>query len=177
MTTKMWMGWVATGLAWLALTGVGRGANPEDFTVPSVTSAGSFSLAEARGKWVAIHFLLKTECPICLRHTREFQSKGSALTNLVQIFLKPDSVEEIRAWSAKLAVADLERFPIYRDEGAKLAKAFGVPDGYAFHGQTVHYPALVLIGPDGKEAYRYVGKSNTDRASFETVKTKVTEVK
>jgi len=29
----------------------------------------------------------------------------------------------------------------------------------------VHYPALILIDPDGKEVYRYIGKKNSDRLS------------
>lgn len=27
-----------------------------------------------------------------------------------------------------------------RDPKARLAKDFNIPDGYAFHGQTVHFP-------------------------------------
>jgi peroxiredoxin Q/BCP len=44
-----------------------------------------------------------------------------------------------------------------------LAKEFGIPDGYRFHGQTVHYPAVVVIDSSGQELFRYVGKGNTDR--------------
>jgi peroxiredoxin Q/BCP len=52
---------------------------------------------------------------------------------------------------------------IYRDPGAKLAKKFRIPDGYRFHGQKVHYPAMVVLNGDGEELFRYVGKSNSDR--------------
>lgn len=43
---------------------------------------------------------------------------------------------------------------ICRDTDADLARAFGIPDGLLFHGQVVHYPALVLLGPDGREHRR-----------------------
>ena len=46
-------------------------ANPNDFTVQSVTSTNVFKLSEAKGKLVALHFLLKTECPCCIRHTHD----------------------------------------------------------------------------------------------------------
>ena len=36
-----------------------------------------------------------------------------------------------------------------RDPEAALATLFDSPDGYSFHGQIVHYPALVLIDPQG----------------------------
>ena len=151
-------------------------ANPDDFTVPSATSDATFKLSEAKGKFVALHFLLKTECPVCLRHTREYFTKSSTLPNVIQVYLKPDTVEEIKAWTNKLPPEELAKNPIYRDAEAKLADEFAVPDGYAFHGQTVHFPALILLGPDGKEVFRYVGKNNGDRYSFDKLAAKVAEL-
>jgi peroxiredoxin Q/BCP len=150
--------------------------NPDDFTVQSVTDKSSFTLKDARGKFVALHFLLKTECPVCLRHTRDYFTKAPTLPDVQQVFIKPDDDKAIEAWAAKLPTDELSKHPIYRDPKAKLAKAFGIPDGYAFHGQVVHYPATVLIGPDGKEVFRYVGKNNGDRLSFEALAAKVKEL-
>lgn len=152
-------------------------APPDDFTVKSATSRDSFRLQEARGKFVALHFLLKTECPLCLRHTREHLARASTLPDVVQVFLKPDTDREIQAWATRLADGKPDMTPIYRDPNARLAKAYGIPDGYAFHGQVVHYPATVLIGPDGREVFRHVGKSNADRLSFEKLAEKVAELR
>lgn len=58
-------------LTLLAFSSLAFAANPEDFTVKSSTGSESFTLSEAKGKYVAVHFLLKTECPVCLRHTRD----------------------------------------------------------------------------------------------------------
>ena len=44
-------------------------ANPENFTVQSATDCKTFKLSDTKGKYVALHFLLKTECPFCLKHT------------------------------------------------------------------------------------------------------------
>jgi peroxiredoxin Q/BCP len=142
----------------------------------SATDNRQFNLAKETGKFVALHFLLKTECPYCIRHTQEYFSKAKTLKNVVQVFIKPDTELEIRAWSGKLAAEDLKKFPIYRDPDAKLAKQLGIPDGYKFHNQIVHYPATVLFGPDGKELYRYVGKNNSDRLSFDQLVLKVNEL-
>ncbi len=158
------------------LTSIATAATPEDFTLKAAAGKGSFTLKEARGKFVALHFLLKTECPLCLKHTRDYLTKAPTLPNVVQVFLKPDSDNEIETWASKLPAEDLTKNPIYRDPYAKLAKAFDIPDGYKFHGQTVHYPATVLIGPDGKEVFRYVGKNNSDRLSFEALAAKVKEM-
>ena len=153
-------------------------AAPADFTVEAPADGRTFKLSEARGKFVALHFLLKTECPLCLKHTRDYATKAAAMPDVVHVFLKPDSSDEIKAWSTKAnrgeAFADVS---IYRDADAKLAEAFGIPDGYAFHGETVHYPALVLLNPAGKEVFRYVGKSNADRFGVEKFIAKLGELK
>ncbi len=146
---------------------------PKDFTVPSAFGGKSFKLSEARGRFVALHFLLKTECPFCLRHTHTYLEKASEMPEVTQVFLKPDTEAEIRKWATDIA----KDSPIYRDADAALAKAYGVPDGYKFHGQVVHYPALVLLDPFGKEVFRYVGKNNTDRFSFDQLKAKLAELK
>ena len=151
-------------------------ANPDDFTVQSATTDATFKLSEAKGKFVALHFLLKTECPFCLRHTHDYFSKADKLPNVIQVFLKPDSAEEIKAWASKQSPDEVAKNPIYRDADAQLAKDYEIPDGYKFHGQTVHYPALVLLGPDGKEVFRYVGKNNSDRFSFEKLQAKIEEL-
>ena len=146
---------------------------PKDFAVPSAVGGKAFKLSSAKGKFVALHFLLKTECPVCLRHTHTYLEKAPELPEVTQVFLKPDTDEEIKKWARDIA----KESPIYRDANAALAKAYGIPDGYQFHGQVVHFPALVLLGPDGKEAFRYVGKNNGDRFSFDQLKAKLVELK
>lgn len=152
-------------------------AAPSDFTVQAPVGGKTFRLSEARGKYVALHFLLKTECPICLRHTRAYAQKASAMPEVVQVFLKPDSVEEIKGWSAKANPDDKSAVTVYRDPEAKLAKDFNIPGGYHFHGEVVHYPALILLDPQGKEVFRYVGKNNTDRFTVEQFEAKLKELK
>lgn len=151
-------------------------ANPTDFTLQSATTDSTFKLSDVKEKYVALHFLLKTECPFCLRHTHEYFTQADKLPNVVQIFIKPDSAAEIKAWAGKQPPEEIAKNPIYRDPDASLAKDFKIPDGYKFHGQSVHYPALVLLGPDGKEAFRYVGKNNSDRLSFAKLQSKVEEL-
>ena len=142
----------------------------------SATDNRAFVLSKEKGKFIALHFLLKTECPFCLRHTQEYLSKAKTLKNVVQVFIKPDTELEIKAWSGKLAAEDLKNFPIYRDPDAKLANQLGIPDGYKFHNQIVHYPATILFDTKGNEVYRYVGKNNSDRLSFDQLSLKVQEL-
>ena len=151
-------------------------ANPTNFTVQAITQKKKFQLTDAKGSYVTLHFLLKTECPFCIRHTQEYLQKAASVPGVVHIFLKPDSEDEIKAWAGKLPAEELTKFPIYRDPDAKLAEAYGIPGGYRFHGQDVHYPALVLLDPKGKEVFRYVGKSNADRYSFAKFNAKLAEL-
>lgn len=148
-------------------------AGPADFSVSSGDKV--FRLSEARGKFVALHFLLKTECPHCQEYVAQTARRAPELAGVVHVFLKPDSEEEIKAWSDKLQQSGVAA-AIYRDADAKLAQEFKIPDGFAFHGQSVHYPALVLLDPDSQEIFRHVGKDNTDRLPFDRFASKVTEV-
>ena len=148
--------------------------NVKDFTLNSVTDKSTFTLSKSKGKFIALHFLLKTECPFCIRHTSEYFEKANSLPNVVQIFIKPDSEEEIKAWANKLKSTN--SLPIYQDINAKLADQLNIPNGYQFHGQIVHYPALVLLNEKGEEVFRYVGKNNSDRFSFDNLKLKIEEL-
>jgi peroxiredoxin Q/BCP len=150
--------------------------NPKNFTLKSATDSSEFNLKNAKGRYVAMHFLLKTECPYCLKHTHDYFTKANKLPNVLQIFIKPDTDAEIAEWASKLLDGDGTKNPIYRDPEAQLAKQFHIPDGYKFHGQVVHYPATILLNKKGKEVFRYVGKNNTDRYSFEQLEKKIAEL-
>jgi peroxiredoxin Q/BCP len=144
--------------------------------LPSATNQSAFSLNEVKTDLVALHFLLKTECPYCLRHTADYAAKEADLPEVTQVFIKPDSEEEIRSWTEYLD-EDKGGLTIYRDAEATLAKRLEVPFGYKFHGQVVHFPALILLNKNGQEVFRYVGKSNADRLPFEVLVTKVEELR
>ncbi len=148
-----------------------------DFTLKSATNDSHFTLSKAKGKFVALHFLLKTECPFCIRHTQDYLDKASRLPDVVQVFVKPDTDEEIKEWATNLLSGEASKIPIYRDPEAKLAGQFEIPYGYQFHDQIVHYPALILLDPDGNEVFRYIGKDNSDRIPFEELEEKIAELK
>lgn len=144
--------------------------------LPSATDQSTFSLKEVKTDFVALHFLLKTECPYCLRHTADYAAKAADLPEVTQLFIKPDSEEEIKSWTEYLD-QDKGALTIYRDAEATLAKRLEVPFGYKFHGQVVHYPALILLNKNGQEIFRYIGKSNSDRLSFEALAAKIEELR
>ncbi len=152
--------------------------NPSDFKVRSATDDSTFELSEHRGKIVVLHFLLKTECPYCLRYTHEYAALAEKNPEVVHVFLKPDSEGEIRKWAESLDKRGLIDLPkIYRDPDAKIAARFKIPNGYKFHGQSVHYPALIILDEQGRECFRYVGKSNADRMSAKDFEAKLIELK
>ena len=162
-------------LALLLFTSLAQAQNIKDFSLTSVTDKSTFTLSKSKGKYIALHFLLKTECPYCIRHTSEYFEKASSLSNVIQVFIKPDSEQEIKAWAGKLKSSN--SLPIYQDADAKLADQFNIPNGYQFHGQVVHYPALILLNDKGEEVFRYVGKNNSDRFSFDQLKAKIEALK
>lgn len=153
-----------------------RCQNIENFTLSSVTNQSTFTLSESKGKYVALHFLLKTECPYCIKHVSEYFENANSLPNVIQLFIKPDNEQEIKEWANKLDSDNSLTYSIYQDVNATLANKFQIPSGYVFHGQIVHYPALVLLDENGKEVFRYIGKNNSDRFSFDRLKSKIDEL-
>ena len=151
-----------------------KAQNVNDFTLTSITDKSTFTLSKSKGKFIALHFLLKTECPYCIRHTSEYFEKASSLANVIQVFIKPDSEEEIKAWANKLKSTN--SLPVYQDVNANLDDQFNIPNGYQFHGQVVHYPALIILNRKGEEVFRYIGKNNSDRFSFDKLKMKIEEL-
>lgn len=156
----------------LTLASTTKAETPSNFTLEAVVDDSNvavdtkFELKQHRGKTVVLHFLLKTECPFCLKYTNEYALLAEATPEIVHLFIKPDSADAIRSWAQGLDKDGLSNFPkIYRDPGASLAEKFGIPNGYKFHGQTVHYPAMVVLNGKGEEIFRYVGKNNSDRLS------------
>ncbi len=129
-----------------------------------VTTGESVALSDLEGQYIALHFLLKTECPLCLRHTWDYHNRQGETPDVTQVFIKPDSVEEIQAW---LGVSRENPPKIYQDADAGLAEHFAIPDGYQFHGESVHYPALIILGPERQEVFRYVGNRTQDRYGFD----------
>ena len=162
-----------TATAVLCLASFAFSAEPvADFTLQS-HDGKSFKLSEQKGKYVALHFLLKTECPICIKHTREVSQRADELAGVTQVFIKPDAPDDIAKWAGQLG----EGAPtIFRDPDAALAKTLAIPDGYEFHGEVVHFPALVLLDGTGQEVFRYVGKNNSDRYAFNSLKKKVADL-
>jgi len=147
-----------------------------DFELPAANNGKVFKLSEHRGKYVALHFLLKSECPHCLNHTHDYTRKANLLPGVLQVFIKPDSEEALQQWTSHLPTGSKDTVNLYRDEDAALATRFQIPGGYPFHGEQIHYPALVLIDPRGGEVFRYVGKNNTDRFGFDQLSAKLDEL-
>ena len=154
-----------------------QSTNPSDFTLYSVSDSSKFVLSENKGKYVVLHFLLKTECPYCMRHTMDYAINADSLPDVVQVFIKPDAKEELEKWTAKVPDKALEKFAIYHDPNAALAKKFKIKGGYDFHNETINFPALIILDTTGKEVFRYIGTSNSDRYSFAQLKTKMKELK
>ena len=167
-----------TGLLLFAqMISLAQSTNPTDFTLYSASDSSKFVLSANKGKYVVLHFLLKTECPYCMRHTLDYAINADSLPDVVQVFIKPDAKEDLDKWTAKVPDKALEKFAIYHDPNAALAKKFKIKGGYDFHNETIYYPALIILDPAGKEVFRYIGTSNSDRYSFAQLQAKMKELK
>lgn len=82
---------------------------------------------------VILHFLLKTECPYCIKHSNDYLEKAASLPDVIQVFIKPDDEKDIQQWVNKLKTSENRKFPIYKDANSSVADLYNMPSGYFFH--------------------------------------------
>ncbi len=170
-------GAVGTVMA-LALSLSAFAAPPEDFTVKEPGTKNAFTLSKADRRYVVLHFLLKADSPECFLYTLSYASKMPNMENMVHVFLKPAKAEAVVAWKKKIVAAKPEETkfvipPIYQDTDAKLARAYEIPGDLEYNGEIMHRHALVVLGPDRNEVFRFVGKDAKDRMPFQAFVRKV----
>lgn len=149
-----------------------------DFTVGE--SGKQFTLSQNAGRFTTVHFLLKTECPICLRTTQDYLRRADEVAGFTHVFIKPDDSDAVLDFRRKVAGANsrpksaptedgesLKDLPIYRDVDQKVAAQLRVPQGYAFHGATTNFPTTIIFNQKGEEVFRYAGADTTDRFTFD----------
>jgi len=91
------------------------------------------------------------------REAGEYARRGAPIAAVVV-----DPPERNAAMAEKLALP----FPVLSDPGgARAIKPFGVWD----EGGSMAKPAIVVLAPDGREAYRYVGVDFMDRPNDDEV--------
>lgn len=173
--------WTVATMTVLAVSFPAFGAPPEDFTVKEPGTENAFTLSKADRRYVVLHFLLKADSPECFLYTLSYASKIPNMENMTHVFLKPADDQVIVAWKKKLIAAKPEEAefavpPIYQDADAKLAQAYEVPGDLEYNGETMHHPALIVLGPGRNEVFRFVGKDAKDRMPFQAFARKALEL-
>lgn len=151
--------------------------NPVDFTLQSATDTSKFVLSQHRGKYVALHFLIAKDDMHCTLQTGEYAFKCDKLPDVVQVFIKPNYKEAIAKWASNVPDMVLNKFQIYYDPEAALAKKYSVKNGLIYNGESMPYPTTIILDGTGKEVFRYTGTTNFDRFPFDKLAEKINELK
>ncbi|NUP09405.1 MAG: redoxin domain-containing protein [Polyangiaceae bacterium] len=77
------------------------------------------------------------------------------------VAISVDEVEDSVALAGKLSI----NYPLLKDEGLKVAIAYGV----AMQGEEIAVPAVFVVNAQKKIVYTHVGESVMDRPSVETI--------
>jgi thioredoxin-dependent peroxiredoxin len=108
------------------------------------------SLADLRGKHVALYFYPKASTPGCTTEAIEFREVKPELDRLNAVILgcSADSVEAQAKFKAKQKL----NFPLLSDPTFKAIEAYGARRMKSFLGKTFLgiVRSTILIGPDGK---------------------------
>lgn len=128
-----------------------------------------FQLSAHKGSWVLLDFLLPVEDATEAAHYAAIESEASRLLyehGILPVFFKPNDSEATAKWWNSLASHSV---PIFRDPDGKLASALGIPKGVFLMEGPAHYPAVILVDPDGNEVWRATGKNAGDRVDVATI--------
>jgi peroxiredoxin Q/BCP len=115
------------------------GGQAPDFTMPN-QDGEPVTLSELRGRHVALYFYPKADTPGCTKQAcgvrdraAEYEAAGA-----VVLGVSPDPVADLRAFADKYGLP----FTLLSDEGAEVAKLYGV---WAGHTERTTF----LIDPEG----------------------------
>lgn len=94
-----------------------------DFTLP-ITTGETKSLSDYKGQNIVLYFYPKDNTPGCTTEACDFRDLTSELKEegAVVIGVSPDSVKKHQNFTEKFSLS----FPLFSDEEAKAAEAFGV---------------------------------------------------
>lgn len=113
------------------------------------TPAGTFDLADHRGKPVVVYFYPKDMTPGCTTEARDFRDRHADLlaAGAVVVGVSRDSVRRHAQFQDKEALP----FPLVADDDGTITEAWGVWTEKSMYGKAFMgiQRATFLVGPDG----------------------------
>lgn len=138
-----------------------------DFSLGGVKGReiGRFSLADFRGRWVALFFYPADFTFVCPTEIRGFEQRVTEFAALRCdiLAISVDDVQSHRAWVEELGGLS---FPLLSDPTRETCRAYAVlneADDRAFRG-------TFIVSPEGTVAYMLVSPMNVGRSVDETLR-------
>jgi peroxiredoxin len=141
----------------IATRALAEGATAPDFSLASTTVA-AWSLKETlTSKRAVLVFYRGSWCPYCEKQLGQLQEKLGELEkrNVAVAALSVDPVPKSKELQAKLKLS----YPIISDPNLEAIRAFGVEDAE----NGIAWPAVYVIDPGGKIAWRSLSETYKDR--------------
>lgn len=132
---------------------------PETIPLTCVRQDHEFTLAQAPGRTIAVHFVPHPEHPECTAFVREYFQRWPAAAGVYHVFVVNAEPSAIKEWASQF---EDESLMIAADTGGRLATELKVPGA----GKSDAAPATVVLGPDGREFFRRIGAGPHDNMSF-----------
>lgn len=132
-------------------------------SLSAATDSHPFMIADAKGHYLALHFLTKTDTTECTAFVREYLRAAPGVAGVMHVFIKPDEQSEVKVWSMQFKN---DAAAIFVDKDSALANDLKVPGGLAIASTTSNFPATIVFDREGRELFRHVGKSHDDHMLF-----------
>jgi len=144
-------------------------------SAPSLVAAvdgRSFAIADARGRYLAIHFLTEIQATESSEFVKRFVRSAPTVAGVRHIFVARGDPANIRAWAAQFK----ENAPlVYIDSDGAMARALSITSDSAAV-TTSGLPSTVVFDQQGKELFRHTGTSAHDHLSFDAFARRMTQL-
>ena len=127
-------------------------------TITAANDDHPFALKDAKGHYLALHFLPAGDTPEDAAFVREYLKAAPTAAGVVHAFIRPQT-GDAKAWASQFA--DASR--VFVDHDSKLAADLGV---WKDQKESTRFATTVVLDQDGKELFRLSGTPARSHVSF-----------
>lgn len=136
--------------------GLAQPVTPTTHSISSAVSGQPFSIAEAKGHCLALHFL-RVDTEKAGKFVGEYLRAAPLYAGVRHVFVRSDDAKAVKAWAEQFKG---DAGAVYVDTGGALAKDLGVV--------ATDVPATIVLDTESKELFRIIGKQSDDYLPWAT---------
>lgn len=121
-------------------------------SIVAASDGHAFSIKDARGRYLALHFLSDADSTECASFIRDYLAAASELAGVQHLFIRTTASSDAKMWASQFG----DGTAMFLDSDGALARDLNVSSPFA----------TVLLNTDGTELFRHAGKTHSDHMAW-----------